>query len=103
MASHDSANTPLPGQRGVWLPRVFWIAACFDVLLFLGSLLNIWDYPRGEFDGLLVFALYVLLGLMAVTMGIVALIRRPMAYGIALVVIVVPLMFLGIQLFTVTA
>jgi len=103
MPADETPQVTPAATRDVWLPRVFWSVACGDVLLFLGGILNISAHPRGQFDGLLVFALLVLLGVVGLTMGIVALIRRPLAYAIALVVVVVPLLLLGIQLFSVTA
>ncbi len=95
-------NVAAERGRGVWLPRVFWIVTSADILLFLASLWNIWTYPGGQFDGLLVFVLLVLLGVVGATMGIVALIRRPASYVIALAFVAVPLLFLGIRLFEVT-
>ena len=102
VAIDDNTGATPAAQRGAWLPRVFWIVACVDVLLFPGGILNVWTYPRGQFDGLVVFSLLVLIGVIVVTMGIVALIRRPAAYWIALLLVVVPLLLLGLQMFSVT-
>ena len=52
--------------------------------------------PGGEFTGFVVFFLLVLLGLAAVIMGAVALIRRPAAYGIGLALLVVPPLWWGV-------
>ena len=102
MTTDDNPNAIPTAQRDVWWSRAFWLAAGADVLLFLGSVLNVYENPRGQFDGLVLVALLVFLGVTGVTMAVVALIRRPLAYGIALVLVAVPLLFLGILCFRVT-
>jgi hypothetical protein len=77
------------------LARAFWIVACGDVLLFLIWLLQVENSQGGQFAGLAVFFLLVLLGLAVVITGIVALIRKPAAYGVALALLVVPPLWWG--------
>jgi hypothetical protein len=102
MGASDTAADKPNGKTGDWLARVFWFVACADTLLFLASMWNVWTYPRGQFDGLVIFVLLVLLGVMAATMGIIALIRRPAAYGIALTLVAAPLLLVGLQFAKVT-
>lgn len=103
MTTDDNVNATPVSRGGVGWSRAFWVTAGADVLLFLGSVLNVFANPRGQFDGLVLVVLLVFLGVIGVTMGIVALIRRPLAYGIALVLVAAPLLFLGILCFRVTS
>ena len=48
----------MPDNKGPpWLARLFWIAACGNVLLVLIPALDEWNHPQGEFSGLVVIGL----------------------------------------------
>jgi hypothetical protein len=95
MTAQDRTAVDPKNARGIWLARAFWIVACGDVVLFLVWLLQVESSPGGQFTGLVVFFLLVLLGLVGAIAGIVALIRRPAAYGIGLALLVVPPLWWG--------
>ncbi|MFO1082946.1 MAG: hypothetical protein U1E21_00140 [Reyranellaceae bacterium] len=78
-------------KRNSWLARLFWIAACGNVLLVLIPALEEWSHPRGQFSGLVVFGLLAIVLLLAVVIAIVAAFRTPVAYGIGLALVCVPL------------
>jgi hypothetical protein len=84
--------------RGGGVALAFWIVACGDVLLFLIWLWQVENSPGGQFTGLVVFFLLVLLGMAGVIMVIVALIRRPAAYAVGLALLVVPPLWWGAQI-----
>ena len=73
-----------------WLVKLFWIAACGDVLLVLIPTLREWNHAQGQFSGLaVVIGFAFLVGLIAV-IAIVAAIRKPVAYGIGLALVSLP-------------
>lgn len=86
-------------RRGLGLRRAFWVVACGDVLLFFAWLLQVENSQGGEFTGLVVFFLLVLLGLAGAIIGAVALIRRPAAYAAGLALLVVPPLLWGMHAF----
>jgi ABC-type dipeptide/oligopeptide/nickel transport system permease component len=59
-------------------------------------LVEVESSPGGEFTGYVIFLLLVLLVLIGVVVGIVALIRRPAAYGIGLALLIVPPLWWGL-------
>ena len=95
MSAQDRAKPET--RRGGRLTRAFWILACVDLLVCLLWLMQVENSPGGEFTGYIVFLLLVLLGLVGVVMGIIALIRRPAAYAIGLVLLVVPPLWWGLM------
>ncbi|HEY5339003.1 MAG TPA: hypothetical protein VIJ85_12420, partial [Rhizomicrobium sp.] len=91
------ATQPAGIARIVTLPRAFWLVASADFLIFLGFSVNTYMNPSSEYDGIvLVFsaALTVATGVM---MGIVALIRKPGAYGVGLALALLPYIYYGSQ------
>src|SRR5262249_37211139 len=90
MSVQDRAEAKPERRRGGRLARSFWILACVGVAVCLLWLMQVENSPGGQFTGYIVFLLYVLLGLVGMVIGIVALIRRPAAYAIGLVLLVVP-------------
>ncbi len=73
-----------------WLKILFWVSAGVNVLLVLVPALNELSHPSSEFGGLIVFSLLAIVAILGVISGIVALIRRPLAYGIGLALVSVP-------------
>ena len=73
-----------------WLPILFWITACGNVLLVLVPTLGEWEHPRGEFSGLVVVVGLAFLVCLLVVTAIVAAIRKPVAYGIGLALVCLP-------------
>jgi len=76
-----------------WLRNLFWGAVGGSALLVLVPALDEWAHPRGEFSGLFVFGLLVIVALLAVVALVVALIRKPLAYGIGLSLVSLPLLW----------
>jgi hypothetical protein len=76
-----------------WLPILFWAAACGSALLVLVPAADEWVHPRGEFSGLVVVGLLLIAAVLAVVVAAVALIRRPLAYGIGLALVSAPLLW----------
>jgi ankyrin repeat protein len=72
------------------LPRFFWIVACGDVALALALLLKIATGPVSRYDWLVELLLLAFVVLVGAVMGVVALIRKPVAYGIGLALAAVP-------------
>jgi len=84
----------MPDNKGTpWLARLFWIAACGNVLLVLIPALREWNEPHGEFAGLVVFGLLLIVLCLAVVIAVVALIRRRWAYGVGLALVCVPVVW----------
>ena len=67
------------GKRGVGLTTVFWIAACGNIMLVAIPALDEWRHPGGEFSGLAVFGLALIVAFLAAVSVVVAIIRRPLA------------------------
>src|SRR5215469_2298864 len=97
-AQSEVARDPV---RRKWLPILFWIVAGGDFLFVLLELLDTWANPSGEFAGLAIFVWLVILVLAALIMGVVALIRKPVAYAIGLFLVVWPPLSSGINFVTV--
>jgi hypothetical protein len=76
-----------------WLARVFWIAACGNILLVLIPAVEEWNHPQGEFSGLAVVSLLAVALCLVVCTAVVAAIRRPMAYGFGIALVSVPFMW----------
>jgi len=74
------------------LAILFWIAACCSLLLLLVPAVQEWNHPRGEFSGLAVIVMLALAVPLVVVVLVVALIRKPVAYGIGLVLVSLPLL-----------
>jgi hypothetical protein len=85
----------MPGsERRHWLARLFWIVACADALLVLAALAKVLSGSPSRYDVLVALILLAILGLVGVIAGVVALIRRGVAYGIGLALLAAsPLMF----------
>jgi hypothetical protein len=73
-----------------WLARIFWIAACGNVLLVLIPALDELNHPGGQFSGLVVVGLLAIVACLAVVIAIVAVVRKPMAYGFGLALVCLP-------------
>ncbi|MFO1157747.1 MAG: hypothetical protein U1E60_02800 [Reyranellaceae bacterium] len=73
-----------------WLVGAFWIAASVNVLLVLIPALDEWSHPGGQFSGLVVVGLLVIAAGLLVVIAIVALVRRPWAYGVGLALVCLP-------------
>lgn len=73
-----------------WLARAFWIAACANILLVLIPALDEWNHPHGEFSGLAALSLLAIALCLVVCAAIVAVIRKPMAYKVGLVLVCLP-------------
>ena len=72
------------------LSRLFWIVAGGDVVVALALLLKVATGPVSRYDWLVEVLLLAFVVLAGVVMGVVALIRKPVAYGIGLALAVVP-------------
>jgi hypothetical protein len=72
------------------LRRLFWIVTCADVLVALALLLKIATGPVSRYDWLVELLLLAFIVLAGAVMGVVALIRKPVAYGVGLALAVVP-------------
>jgi len=73
-----------------WLATLFWIAACGNVLLVLIPALREAKHPGGEFSGLFVIMMLAIVVCLAVVIAIVAVIRKPVAYGAGLALVSMP-------------
>ena len=73
-----------------WLAKLFWIAACGNVLLVLVPTLREWSHPQGQFSGVVVFIGFAFLVCLIAVIAIVAAIRKPVAYGIGLALVSLP-------------
>ncbi len=82
----DNKKTP-------WLARLFWIAACGNVLLVLIPALREWNHPQGEFSGLAVIFLLMIVLCQVVVIAVVALLRKQWSYGIGLALVCVPVVW----------
>src|SRR5215470_7227367 len=81
----------MPGAKQTpWLPKLFWIAACGNVLLVLIPALHEWNDPRGEFSGLVVAGLLAIILCLVVIIAVVAVLRKPLAYGVGLALVCTP-------------
>ena len=100
MSVQESRDLTRDRVRSRWLPIAFWIVACGDLLFLLAELSDAWAHPSGEFAGLVVFALLLIVGLAGLITGVVALIRNPVAYAIGLLLLVTPPLIFGINTVT---
>jgi hypothetical protein len=100
MSAQDKRDVTRDRVRRKWLPALFWIIASGDLLFLLATLLDAWTHPSGEFAGLAVFVLLVITGLAGLIVGVVALIRKPVAYAIGLALMAWPPLLYGIQFIT---
>jgi len=75
------------------LAKIFWIAACGNVLLVLIPALLEWNHPQGEFSGLAIISFFAIAVCLIVVSAIVAAIRKPMAYVIGLALVSLPLLW----------
>jgi ankyrin repeat protein len=82
--------------RGMSLAKIFWIAACLDVVLILVPALDEWNHPSGEFSGLVVLGAFAIILFLAVIMLAVAVTRKRMAYWIGLALLAVPTAYVAI-------
>lgn len=82
-------------KRKPWLATLFWIAACGNVLLLLIPALREWSHPRGKFSGLAAISLGAIAVGVIVLSAIVAAIRKPVVYGIGVVLVCVPTVWFG--------
>ncbi len=72
------------------LARLFWIVAAVDMVVVLALAADTAMNPHGQFAGLLA-AIYLAMALLVgVVMVAVALIRRPVAHGIGLALVIGP-------------
>jgi hypothetical protein len=74
----------------VILRRLFWIVACADVVLALALLVKVATGPVSRYDYLVEVLVLGFIVLAGVVMGVVALIRKPVAYGVGLALALVP-------------
>ncbi|WP_426954147.1 hypothetical protein [Muricoccus radiodurans] len=72
------------------LSRLFWIVVGSDVLFALMLISSVAAHPRGQFDGLQVLMVLVFTALICVIAGVVALIRKPVAYQIGIFLTAIP-------------
>ena len=87
----------MPDNKGPpWLSRLFWIAACGNVLLVLIPALDEWNHPQGEFSGLIVIGLLAIVLCLAVAITGVAVLRKQWAYGIGLALVCVPVAWFAV-------
>ena len=100
MSAQDERGVIRDPVRHRWLPALFWIVASGDLLFLLATLSDAWTHPSGEFAGLVVFGLFVITGLAGLIMGVVALIRKPAAYVIGLILLASPPLTFGINFVT---
>lgn len=82
-------------RQGVGLARIFWIVACGDIVVVLGLIVAVLVGRTSHYDALVVAFLLAVLVPMGAVMGVVALVRKPVAYGIGLVLMVMPPLFVG--------
>ena len=84
----------MPDNKGTpWLARLFWIAACGNVLLVLIPALREWNDPQGQFSGLVVIGLLMIVLCLAVVIAVVAVLRKRLAYGVGLALVCVPVVW----------
>lgn len=79
--------------------RLFWIVAGIDLLMLLALTADAAINPHGQFAGLLVVMLLAMIVLLGVVMLAVALIRRPVAYWIGLVLVIGPPVYWVVRYF----
>jgi hypothetical protein len=75
------------------LPALFWAVFCCTALIILVPAAWEWTHPQGEFSGLAVFSMLLVLAVLAVVAAVVAVVRKPLAYGIGLVLVALPLLW----------
>lgn len=79
------------------LRRMFWIVAGGDMLVLLALAADTAISPHGQFAGLALAMLLAMILLLGVIMAGVALIRRPVAYGIGLALVIAPPLYWAVQ------
>lgn len=84
---------PTDKKGGPSLRTLFWIAACGSLLLFLVPAAGEMAHPGGQFSGLVVIMLLLIAAVVAVVAATVAVIHKPLAYGIGLALMSVPLLW----------
>lgn len=77
--------------------RLFWIVAGIDVIVLLALAADTAMNPHGQFAGLLVVMYLAMVLLVGVIMVGVALIRRPVAYGIGLALVIGPPVYWAVR------
>ena len=92
MTDQNDAGTD-KGGGGITAAKVFWVVACLEILLILIPTADEANHPRGQFSGLVVFTGLVFMGLVALLMLILAIVRRPVAYLIGLGLLAVPTVY----------
>jgi hypothetical protein len=80
--------------------RLFWIIAGGDMLVLLALAVDSAVNPSGQFAGLVLVAFLAMIVLVGAIMVGVALIRRPMAYGVGLALVIWPPVYWTGQYFT---
>jgi hypothetical protein len=93
MARIETAND----KGKPWLATLFWMAAIGNVLLILIPALNEWNHPQGEFSGLVSISLLAIVVCLIAIVVIVALIRKPAAYGVGLALVSVPALLFAVN------
>src|SRR5579859_7207210 len=82
-------------ERGMNLAKLFWLVAGSDIAIVLMLLWKTATGPANQYDWLVEFLFLGIIALVAAMMGIVALIRNPLAYGIGLALAAAPLLYYG--------
>jgi hypothetical protein len=80
------------------LAKLFWIVAGGDIVLALAMILKIASGPASRYDYLVEIIIVIFIVLVGLMMGIVRLIRHPVAYWIGLVLAAVPPLSYGGQI-----
>lgn len=87
---------PEDKKGGPSLRTLFWIAACGSLLLVLVPAAGEMAHPGGQFSGLVVVMLLLIAAVLAVVATAVGITRKPLAYGIGLAVMSVPLLWVAV-------
>jgi hypothetical protein len=78
-----------------WLAGLFWAVAFVTTLLVLVPTLHDWKHPSGEFGGLVVLFDLIVASFVGITIAVVAIFRRSVAYAIGLVLLAGPGLLFG--------
>jgi hypothetical protein len=81
------------------LAWLFWIVAGGDMLVLLALTADTVVNPSGQFAGLVLVMFLAAIVLLGMVMVVVALIRRPVAYGIGLALVIWPPVYWAAQHF----
>lgn len=84
---------PKVRQGASLLAVVFWCAFCAGSLVILVPTLDEMAHPQGQFSGLAVIMGLLLVGILAASAIVVALIRKPWGYAAGLVLVSAPLLW----------